>query len=122
MKKLLLLLGLIAIAYPLEVSARDLVRVSLRKDGAVFYVWRDSIRKNGDIVWWREELVRYGTDGHLEEHFIADNSGDCRNMASRVQKSYNQISGGQKLKPGDLYAFPPGSIGYSLLEYVCSSK
>ena len=43
MRKLLLLLGLIAIAYPLEVSARDLVKVGENTQGASFYVWKDSI-------------------------------------------------------------------------------
>jgi hypothetical protein len=102
MRKLLILLGLIEIAYPLEISARDLVDVAGNSNGATYYVWRDSIRKNGDIVWWREEMVRYGADGSLEDHYISDKSGDCRNMAYRVQKLYNQISGGQYLKPGNL--------------------
>jgi hypothetical protein len=122
MKKLLLMLGLIAIAYPLEVSARDLVEVAESSEGATFYVWRDSIRKNRNIVWWREETVLYGTDGRLEDHFIADKSGDCVNMASRVQKLYNQISGEKYLKPQNLISHAPRSVGYSLLEYVCSSK
>lgn len=123
MKKLLLMLGLIAIAYPLEVSARDLVEVAeSSRTGAKVYVWRDSIRKNRNIVWWREEMVLYGTDGRLEEHYIVDQSGDCVNIASRWQRFYDQISGEQDLKPRNLISYPPGSIGYDVLKYVCSQK
>jgi hypothetical protein len=60
MKQLLLLLGLIAISYPLEVSARDLVKMGETHDGRADYVWQDSIRRNGNIVWWRNERVKYG--------------------------------------------------------------
>lgn len=123
MKKLLLLIGLIAIAYPLEVSARDLVEVAGNSQtGSTYYVWRDSIRKNRNFVWWREEMVRYGTDRQLTDHFIVDKSGDCTNMASRIQKLYNQISGEKNLRPQELNFHAPQSIGYVLLEYVCSSK
>ena len=56
MRKLLLLLGLIAI-YPLEVSARDLVKVVQSNDNrATYYVWRDSIDKRGNIVYWTDEF------------------------------------------------------------------
>lgn len=122
MKKLLLMLGLIAIAYPLEVSARDLVRLGETNDGRADYVWQDSIRRNGNIVWWRNERVKYGSDGRLEEHLIADFSGDCQNMTSRLQKLYDQITGESFLKPGALRSNPPESIGFVTIKYVCSQK
>ena len=122
MKKLLLLLGLIAIAYPLEVSARDLVRLGERQSGAVDYIWQDSINKKGNFVWWRAEKVRHGKDGRLEEHLIADFSGDCKNMSSRVQKLYDQVTGESFLKPGELSFDPPESVGFTMLKYACSSK
>jgi hypothetical protein len=122
MKKLFLLLGLVTvIAYPLEVSARDLVKVG-QNDAGTYYVWKDSIRKNGNIVWWRDERVLYSANGKLEEHVIADFSGDCKNMTLRLQKSYDQITGEKRLKATELFSAPPESVAYSKLEYVCSSK
>jgi hypothetical protein len=121
-KKLLILLALAISAYPLEVSARDLVRVGENSQGVSYYVWRDSIRKKGNIVWWRDESVRYDANGVLDYYFVTDNSGDCRNMASRVQKSYDSITGEQSLKSGRLLSYTPGSTGFFILEYVCSQK
>jgi hypothetical protein len=122
MKKLFLLLGLVtAIAYPLEVSARDLVRVASNSRGT-YYIWQDSLRRNGNIVWWTEEKVQYGTDGQPREHIIVENSGDCNNMASRVRKVHNQLTGISNLIPQELATYAPSSIGYTLLEYVCSQK
>jgi len=120
-KKLLILLALAISAYPLDVSARDLVGVG-RSDGITYYVWRDSIRANGNIVWWTEESVRYSTDNNLEVHDVADFSGDCRNMAGRLRRLHNQITGKTHTKVGMLIAYPPQSIGYAVLEYVCSQK
>jgi hypothetical protein len=116
MKQLLLLLGLIAIAYPLEVSARDLVRVADDRDGVSYYVWKDSIDKRGKIVWWRDEEVYYDNDGNLKKHFISDYSGDCQSMSMRVQKFYNQITGESALKSGQLRSPAPQTPAYSILK------
>jgi hypothetical protein len=120
-KKLLILLSLAISVYPVEVSARDLVGVG-RSDGTTYYVWRDSIRTNGDIVWWTEESVRYGTGNNLEVHEVADLSGDCRSMAGRLRRLHNKITGKKYSKVGKLIAYPPESIGYAVLEYVCSQR
>ena len=121
MKKLLLLIGLIAIAYPLEVSARDLVRVASDSRGT-YYIWQDSLRRNGNIVWWTDEFVRYGINSKLEEHYSRENSGDCKNRTRRIQKISDYITGENFSKPRQLEILTPESVAYSILEYVCSSK
>ena len=123
MRKLLLLLGLIAIAYPLELSARDLVKVIQSKDNRdTYYVWRDSIDKRGNIAYWTDEFVRYGINSKLEEHYSRENSGDCKNRTRRIQKISDYITGENFSKPRQLEILTPESVAYSILEYVCSSK
>ena len=122
MKKLLLLLSLIAITYLLEVAARDLVKVGANDQGASFYVWKDSINRKRNIVWWRSETVFYDANGNLTIHGIADNSGDCNLMNRRIQKFYDQITGEIENIPTKLFSCPPESICLSMLEYVCSQK
>ena len=123
MKKLLAFLALIAITYPSTAMARELVEVSTSTDGTKTYVWRDTIRRANNFVWWTEEHILYGAAGKLNTHDIVDYSGDCSQGIYRILKDKNVLTGRVNATPdAQSEIVTPGSVGETVLNYVCGKN